>query len=87
MVYMDVVNIKGEYRFIKRYSDEEALKLLASINYTYPHHPLIVINYKCICTPPHIQDNIEKIYEYMLRKYPYIQIYNLYPIKYKPKHI
>ena len=43
MVYLDVVNLDKGYRFIKEYTNTDALKLVKDIRYVYPHHPLIYI--------------------------------------------
>ena len=85
MVYLDVVNLDKGYRFIKEYTNEDALKLCRSIRATYPCHPLVVLHCKCISTPDYLENQIRYEIGYLIYKHPKIEIYNLYPIKYKPK--
>ena len=85
MVLLDVCVYDKEYRFLKWYKEEEALKLLRQIYYTYPHHPLLVLHVHFSSTPTTYEIDINKAFNAQFKQFKYAEIWNLVPIKYKPK--
>lgn len=86
MVLLDVVVKDKNYRFCKWYKEDDALKLLKAIYFTYPHHPLLVIHkmYSPSTTPQQVYE-IDIAFNNQYYQVKNADIWNIVPIKYKEK--